>query len=484
MAAPHLLKTNGIVKKSLIQSYRGKPIIETLNNGYFIVDHRWTVTYWNKAAGKLTGVPGKDVIGKNFWEKFASLLPVEFYAVYHRAFLKDIPTHFREYWAEMGAWFDVTTWYSDDTLCVSFKSSNQPYPEYPDKPQQRLETLTELYKFVTEITNDCLWEWDLAAHEIFWIDGGHKRVFGYPIENSLVPESFWKNCIHPEDRERVLAKLNNIIREGNDTLWEDEYRFRKSDGDYLYVRDRGHIVYDEENKGTRIIGATQDINEPVLLQNELTEKTLARQREVTRAVLTAQERERVNIGKELHDNLGQTLAVAKMYLQMAQKSDTTNHEYVGKSLDFVMSVMDEIRRISKVLVIPSKNIIGLFENILVLIKDITTVHPIKMEFYHSDISEGDINDELQLAIFRIIQEQVNNILTHSEASLASIILRKSEGKIVLIVSDNGKGFDPLTSMKKGVGIINIRSRVDICHGHVKIESQPGKGYELRAVFPG
>ncbi|MFI5193771.1 MAG: PAS domain-containing protein, partial [Chitinophagales bacterium] len=77
-----------------------------------------------------------------------------------------------------------------------------------------------MYKFVTEITNDCLWEWDLNNRVICWIDGGHKRVFGYQIENSLIPQQFWESRLHPDDRERVLDKINKTITARLDTQWE------------------------------------------------------------------------------------------------------------------------------------------------------------------------------------------------------------------------------------------------------------------------
>ena len=97
-------------------------------------------------------------------------------------------------------------------MSVSFKSCSRPADLV--SAEQQLKKLNQLYKFVTEVTNDCLWEWDLQKKEIFWIDGGHKRVLGYPIENAIIPQSFWESCIHPNDKERVLAGLNKIISEG------------------------------------------------------------------------------------------------------------------------------------------------------------------------------------------------------------------------------------------------------------------------------
>jgi len=73
----------------------------------------------------------------------------------------------------------VVTYY-EDSLSVSFKYSNQPAHE--ELPGKQLKTLNELYRYITEVTNDCLWEWDLFAKELFWIDGGHRRVFGYRVQ--------------------------------------------------------------------------------------------------------------------------------------------------------------------------------------------------------------------------------------------------------------------------------------------------------------
>lgn len=305
-------------KHTDVNAYSGKPVTETLTNGFFTVNDKWIVKYWNKAAEKILGVPAKDILGKNLWEEFAGIIPVEFYAIDQKTFRHDIPLHFEEYWGQLGAWFDVITYHCDHTLSVSFKSSIQYHSELADGPVQKLKILTELYKYVTEITNNCLWELYLQGEEIFWIDGGHKRTFGYQVENALIPQSFWEECIHPDDRIRVLTRLSNMITAKADR-WEDKYRFKKADGSYAYVRDIGHILYDEDKRPTRIIGATQDITKHVLLENELALERHTKQRDITDAILTAQETERAYIGRELYDNFNQLLVVAKWNIQTAKK---------------------------------------------------------------------------------------------------------------------------------------------------------------------
>ena len=382
----------------------------------------------------------------------------------------------------MGAWVDVITYHSDNILSVSFKSSNQSVqPEDPKHPAQRMQIVNELYRFVTEVTSDCLWEWNFHARQMFWIDGGHKRIFGYPIENALIPQSFWESCIHPDDRQRILTRLNKIIKEQSVSVWEDEYRFKKSNGDYAYVHDRGHIIYDGK-KACRMIGATRDITESVLLQNKLTEERLTRQRELTAAVFVAQEKERADIGRELHDNLGQILAVTKMYIQMASKGSKNKQMYIDKACDFTEDVIGKVRRIAKNLVIPGINIITLLDNIKNLLHDLMEIHPVKIEFYAEGVDENELDENLQVNIFRIVQEQFNNIIKHAKATCATIHLSMQAGQITLLISDNGIGCD-LSKENSGVGIINIRSRAELLHGKVTIVSQPGKGYELKVELP-
>ena len=482
MAIKPLSTTNGTGKTG----YPGKPITDFITNGFFTVDRHWTVKYWNKAAEKLLGVPSADIIGKNLWEEFARVIPVDFYAVYHNAFIQDIPIHFEEYWGKMGAWFDVITYHCDDTLSVSFRSRND--PAHSGRLQQRLKMMNELYQFVTEITNDCLWEWDLQTREIFWIDGGHKRVFGYQIVNAVIPQSFWENHLHPDDKIRILSRLNKVLAEGSASIWEDEYRFQRTDGSYADVHDRAHIIYDVDSVASRMVGATQDITvrksaELKLLASEKksAQERLTKQKEIIHAVLGAQERERSEIGKELHDNLNQILGAAKLYIELAKTDDENREMCLEKSSGFIVKVIEEIRRISKSFSAPGM-VMGLFESIKILLDDLIMAHALKIEFQTTGVDEDTLDERLQLTIFRIVQEQLTNILKHAKATCATINLTMLGKKIILLISDNGNGCDILQE-EKGIGIMNIKSRVELYHGSVTIVSVPGEGYALKVVLP-
>jgi len=458
------------------------PLTNIANNGFFTVDRNWTVKYWNKAAEKLLNVQAADIIGKNLWEEIGEAVPAEFRGMCHNAFIKDVPTYFEEYWENAGEWFDIITYHCDQTLSISFRVKD--HSADSKHSQQQLEARNELYRFVTEITNDCLWDWNLETHEILWIDGGHKRVFGYLIVNAVIPQVFWENHLYPGDKERVLDKLHKIFAEGNISFWEDEYKFQRADGSYAYVHDRAHIIYDVDKVAVRMIGATQDITarksvEIKLLESEraLVQEKLSRQKAVTNAVLTAQEHERAEIGKDLHDNLNQILGAAKLYIELAKTDEENREMCLDKSCGFIMNVIEEIRRISKSLATPGMGM-SLFESIRMLVDDLRTVHQLKIEFEETGVREEDMDDRMQLAIFRIVQEQLNNILKHAKATRAKIGLTRKRKSIVLSISDNGEGCN-ISEEEQGVGNINIRSRVELYHGNVDIVSKPGEGYHLK-----
>ena len=480
MVAEAISGTQGFVKPGR-NSYQAKPIAEIITNGFFTVDKRWTVQFWNKAAEKILGVQAADIIGKNLWSAFAAQLPLEFYAVYHKAFESNMPIHFEEYWGEMGGWFDVVTYYCDDTLSVSFKSSKHSIGlEYPTSLEQQLQIKTDLYKFITEVTNDCLWEWDLVTKEMFWIDGGHKRAFGYPIENALIPQSFWEGLIHPDDKTRVLSRLNAIIAEKTTCTWEDEYQFKKADGSYAWAHDRGHIIY-EANEAQRMIGATLDITTKVLLEKKLVEKGLAREKETAALLLAAQEKERYTIGKELLDNINHVLGAANLYVSMAKEEEGDRDVLLNKSSIYIIQAMTEISKMSKALAPPFIDLLGLVNSIKILADDLAAGHLVRFTIDDNGIDVPALSQNLQMDIFRVVQLQVHNILRYAFATTASIDITQHGDEIILLIADDGVGCD-LTKRRNGNGIKNIVSRASLYRGSVTTLSAPGDGFTLQVIF--
>ena len=156
--------------------------------------------------------------------------------------------------------------------------------------------------------------------------------------------------------------------------------------------------------------------------------------------------------------------------------------YLNKSADYITEAIEEIRKLSKLLIPPGMKVLGLVGSIQVLVDDLKATHPLKLQFQSEGIFPEDIPAKMQLNIFRMVQELINNILKHAKATRARIDLNRSNENIILIVSDNGKGCD-ITKLKNGVGIRNVTSRAELFDGSVNIISTPGDGYEMTITLP-
>lgn len=229
-----------------------------------------------------------------------------------------------------------------------------------------------------------------------------------------------------------------------------------------------------------MLAVTRDISDKVKLENSLREERQIRQEQITEAILTGQEKERSQLGEELHDNINQVLATTKLYLESALADKDSKPAMVREAKLLVEKAMSEIRTLSKSLLPPSLGEVGLLQALDDLAGNIASLGKLNIRVAHNDFDEKSLSDNLKLTVFRIVQEQLNNIIKHAQAKevLISVELKKS---LVLIVKDDGIGFNT-TSKRKGVGLRNISSRAEINNGKLQIDSQPGQGCELTVRF--
>ncbi|OIN59726.1 PAS domain S-box protein [Arsenicibacter rosenii] len=134
--------------------------------------------------------------------------------------------------------------------------------------QRFLDDLTianERFDLLTRASHDVIWDWDLEQDVIFWNEA-YQTMLGYTDYESAKPIDSWSDYIHPDDKKQVVAKLKKAISRG-DTQWNDEYRFRKADGTYAYIQDRGYVIR-RGGKPVRMVGAMQDITDHLRLQQD------------------------------------------------------------------------------------------------------------------------------------------------------------------------------------------------------------------------
>lgn len=338
--------------------------------------------------------------------------------------------------------------------------------------EEKIKKANERYEILSKATSDTIWDWDLVQDTILYNDSITK-MFGYTkaeIENG---SDWWKNNIHPDDFHHVNAVLNEAYTNLSPTI-QVEYRYRCSDLSYKYISDRAFIVYSTDGTPVRMIGAMQDIT-----------KEKEHERHIAMAITEAQEKERKQLGMELHDNVNQLLGATLLYLGVAIKSGKVANEelQVLKNCDdYINDAINELRKLSHRLTPYAKEEKSLKQIIEILIEPIRQAELFEISLHVDNFDKDIIDGEMQTNLYRIVQEQLTNILKHAEAEKVKISIRLTKKLIKLSVFDNGKGFDP-ASFKDGIGLENIKRRAEMFSGKCKLKSSPGNGCELFVELP-
>jgi two-component system sensor histidine kinase UhpB len=305
--------------------------------------------------------------------------------------------------------------------------------------------------------------------------------FGYSAKELAYDVDWLLKKIHPDDQERITKSISFLL-EHNIENGKEEYRFLAADGSYRDVFSRGYILYDIHGKPYRLYGATMDITEKKKLEKELSSKKLDEQKVITGITIRAQEKERNELGKELHDNINQILATAKMYLGLKRSNSTEADDLIERSYEAVNSAIEEIRKLSKTLVAPSLRKMNLGKAIEELVENVNLTQVLQIEFINEIDGSPDLDKNRELMIYRVVQEQIHNILKHAKAKKAVIILKADAENVYLSVADDGIGFDTKKEIA-GIGLNNIGSRVEFYSGQLKITSSPGRGCLLQITIP-
>jgi two-component system sensor histidine kinase UhpB len=345
---------------------------------------------------------------------------------------------------------------------------------------EKLRQSNERYEFVNKATLDTIWEWNFDTNSGTWGDG-MVNTFGYTENDLLYGDEWMRKYIHAEDCKRVNQGLKQSLH-AEHQHWQDEYRFRCADGSYKYVYDRGFIIYDDKKEPRRMIGAMTDISEKMNLEKELTDQALRQQKMLTEVTIQAQEKERNQLGKELHDNINQVLATIRMFLGMYSESNGKRPDLIAKSMSNVSYAMEEIRKLSKSLVAPSLGDIGLADALEELVEEMNLAGKVQVKLINHLNPEHRIDKNMELMLYRIAQEQLNNIRKYASAKNAVLALGSGPGNLFFSIADDGIGFDPSVKAR-GIGLKNISSRVDFYAGTINIITAPGKGCKLEINIP-
>lgn len=341
--------------------------------------------------------------------------------------------------------------------------------------EEALKSSEERYRHLFDNNPESIFIWDMDTLGILEVNNTAVREYGYTKEEFTQLTVLDVRSREEYGKIKEQAKKMKIHPEKSAGIW----KHRNKAGEEMYMS----IVCDQIlYKGKMVVlGIANNITEKILLEKVLEEERVLKTQEITNAVISAQEFERQELGRELHDNINQILASSRLYLGMAKKDVTGNNEYIAETDNLINTAIAEIRTLSHTLIPPSLGESGLIEALDDIIHITTKTTSITIQKSYTGICENAISDKFKLTIYRIVQEQFNNIIKYAHAKTICLQLLKQDNKMKLSIKDDGVGFE--TAKKaKGVGLINIQTRASLFNGELKIISSPGNGCELTVVF--
>jgi len=320
------------------------------------------------------------------------------------------------------------------------------------------------------------YEWDKAT-DVIVRSADSSRILGLTNEPERTTCQQMLTLVHPEDRAKVAAATNGCTPE--DPVCRVTYRVLRPDGSSVWLQKNGHAFFDAKGNIIRMIGMVADVTEQKLAEEALSG--------LSGRLIEAQETERSRIARELHDDIGQRLALISIMLQqMRQAVPDANDEVrivVDQLCKEVSDISAGVRALSHELHSSGLMYLGVVNAMQGFCRELSQQHKVDINFVSKDVP-GTVPPDISLCLFRVLQEALHNAVKHSGVSRFEVELRGTSGPIHLRVKDGGVGFDLNGAMKYGgLGLTSMQERLKLVGGDLSVNSRPGRGTTIQATVP-
>ncbi|MDE3125847.1 MAG: PAS domain S-box protein [Bacteroidota bacterium] len=455
-------------------------VAKETTNAVIITDAQENITYVNEAFTKITGYSLAESLGKN--PRFLQGVDTD---IATKAYMKQQITAAQPFECEIinytksgkPIWLHIQAQpiFDDHKQLIQFFAIETDITEAKNA-QQALKVQEEKYKQLFDTNPTSIFVWDIHTLEILDMNNTAIQEYGYSRKELLHMTIL---DLRPSSEHIHLHQFLQQFKQSSERKHVQVWQHQRKDGSIMQMEIASHKIKYEGRDC--VMGIGTNITEKLALEARLAEELAQRRNEVIEAEIAAQEKERQEIGRELHDNVNQILTASRIYVEMARKAHPEENDLLQQSSWYILQAIEEIRKLSKALINPVDKDVSLKEALRKLVNDMSLLLKNGVEIDMTHFNEKDLEQKFRLNLYRIIQEQLTNISKHAEATMVKIQLKRNGGHISLTIEDNGKGFD-VQAVKSGIGLNNIRKRTEMYKGKVQIDSAPGKGTLLRVNF--
>ena len=244
---------------------RFRSVTQTANDAIITTDSWGTIVMWNSAAQQIYGYSEEEILGKpvtllmpeSSRDRFQQGMERLRSEAHTQAFGNTVEAiGVRKDGVIFPAELSIARWETEEG--TFYTSITRDITERK-RSEEALRESEMRFRLVTRATNEAIWDYDLATSQVWWNDGV-KSLFGYSDEQISAEYSWWEERIHPDDRDAVLSTFTAILTSRNQ-YWTGQYRFRRADGEYADVVDRGFIIQDAAGVPIRMIGSMMDVTD-------------------------------------------------------------------------------------------------------------------------------------------------------------------------------------------------------------------------------
>ncbi len=460
-------------KQTEAQLQKVSMAVEQSSSSIVITDINGNIEYVNPAFSKLTGYSLEEALGqnprilktgnttdaeyKNLWEQI----------MHNKVWQGEFQNRKKNgdtYWE----YAIISPIINKKGVITNFVAVKENISERKQM-QLVLDEKNKLVNRIMELTTDIISVLDKEGKRLF-MSKSAEQILGYKLEELIGTSAI--NVVYFEDRDildEMFKNLKNNICEKNLSI-----RYITKGGDIKTID--WSLNWDIETQCLYTIGRDKTLEKEESLKKEKEKAEL--ENKIMRAVFEGEEKQNKSLSLELHDNINQILAASQIYLDMYIGNKKEELLYQVQTL--LKQSVHEIRNLSHVIATPPVIEKKWVNSIRTLLRPFNDSSDISFEFT-SDKEEYAISDELKINIYRIIQEQTRNIVKHSKAQCAFISLTQSDDFLQLQIADNGVGFEVHT-MNDGIGLTNIKTRVDMFNGNFEIYSKPEQGCKMIMKF--